>query len=385
MVHLLLLITLFTSSLADKTPVHCRLPFLSSPLINNTTHQFVEYCPEEAWPRGIGNTLIYYPIVFYFAVFTGRDICITDLSSVGSVCRILKCRFPFTSEIKKLYPELKLSHSPRKVNYNLLQHFNSNSNNKTMIKNDIVNVNGYSGTLFPSFIMSITNGTKCVQQLSGCSKKDWTCMEHFAYRYHFSGGFHDQSVLPNSIVGVTDNEKDDLVELNTSTSLISSSVVKLYDIGIHIRAQLKSLEHNKKNTTLSEANFNLYNDTIFPHFNNYLTQRLYGKMGTKQYDKLPVVFVSVDDVSLKELLIHHLLTYRDSLYPIKVLYVNNSNPIKHAKHMRHAKASIEKKYFPSDVEMIPTMFDWYGISRSKFILSYRLLFMTILSSCLTRS
>ena len=405
-----------------KVLVHCRLPDVDAPPAQGTTRQFVEYCPEEAWPRGVGNTLIYYPIVFWFAVFTGRDLSITDLSSVGSVCRIFHCGFPFTSDMKKKFPDLKLSNSPRKVNYNLVQYFAGNKH----LKNDIININGYAAHLFPSFLGSVTNASACAKQLAPhCSIKDYSCLENFAYRQHFLGGFRNDSMLPASVVGLSDSARQNLVSplppapapardpplpisnsspnspdttpLPPPTSTLSPTP-KTFHVGIHIRAQLNSLEHKNNNASLSTANFNLYNNSIFPHFNNYLTYRFYnprdglgGSSSSSSGDKVtvdeavaarspvpPRVFVSVDDIELKRLLLLHLQTYRDPLQPVHLTYVNNSRPIKHAKHMGGGATAAKKKtshtaaVSSADSEMVPTMFDWYGLSQAEFILSYRL-------------
>jgi hypothetical protein len=79
----------------------------------------------------------------------------------------------------------------------------------------------------------------------------------------------------------------------------------------------------------------------------------------------------VDDTSLKLLLLRHLQQYRDPRYPVLVTYVNNSQPIKHAKHMRQKSANVASQHYPVDRDMIPTMFDWHGLSQAKFIMSYR--------------
>lgn len=357
-----------------KVPVQCRMPDVNAAVAPGTTRQFVEYCPEEAWGRGVGNTLIYYPVIFWFAVFTGRDVSITDLSSVGSVCRVLNCGFPFTSEVKKQFPHLKLENSPRKINYHLVQYF---SGNKTL-RNDIININGYASHLLPGFLGSVSNSSACTKKLAPhCAHNDYSCLENFAFRQHFPGGFRNESMLPESTVGLSVEDKQALVHPRTSAT-------KTFHAGIHIRAQLSSLEKRNNSATLTTADFNLYNNSIFPLFNDFLTKRFYSEnivsnssTGAGSYDVLspPRVFVSVDDITLKQLLVTHLQSYRHPLQPVHVTYVNNSQPITHAKHMKRGVTDDEaerKKWFsPADREMVPTMFDWYGLSQAEFVLAYR--------------
>lgn len=350
-----------------KVPVHCRMPDINSDVVPGLTRKFVEYCPEEAWPRGVGNTLVYFPVVYWFAVFTGRDLAITDLSSVGSVCRILNCGFPFTSEVKSKFPELKLSSSPRKVNYDLMQYFGGSK----LLKNDIVNLNGYSATAFSGFLSVVANSSECVQKLTGCSRKNYTCIEHFAFRQHFPGGFRSEAMLPETVVGLSNSSRSALLLPPPPPDLPHS---KAFDAGIHIRAQLKSLETKwAGNASLSAADFHLYNDTVFPQFNQFLTRRFYSGAGAGGYSAQspPRVFVSVDDISLKHLLLRHLQSHRHPLQPLHVTFVNNSSPIKHAKHMGRQPTDPLTGLVPADQELVPTMFDWHGLSQAEFILSYR--------------
>jgi hypothetical protein len=351
---------------------HCRLPDIHAATLPGTTRKFVEYCPEEAWPRGVGNTLVYFPVVYWFAVFTGRDVAVTDLSSVGSVCRIFNCGFPFTSEVIKMFPDIKLSYSPRKVNYDLMLHFGGK-----LVKHNIVNLNGFSATALPGLLGSAANSSECVSRLTGCSRKNYTCIEHFAMRHHFPGGFRNERMLPEQVEGLSPQSLKAKVfsppkqQLTTDLQLPVplSPTPKVYDVGIHIRAQLKSLETKARNITISEADFNLYNKTIFPKFNDYLTKKFYSNAEVP-VSSPPRIFVSVDDITLKWLLVEHLLHYRDPLQPVHVTYVNNSKPIKHAKHMR-MKANITEGIFPSDQEMVPTMFDWQSLSEAEFLMAYR--------------
>jgi hypothetical protein len=373
-----LLLTQATTCLlaeAETNPMHCRLPDINAEVVPGTSRRFVEYSPVGP-NRGIGNTLIYFPVIYWFAVFSGRDIAISDLSSVGSVCRILNCGFPFTSEVKKKFPDLKLAKSPVVKNMHLIEHFKSN----TTYKNDIMTVNGYSAVAFHSFIGNLMKNDTfdCVKQLSGCFHqdfpKDLECMEHFALRQHFPGGIRSASMLPESVVGLPDSTRQALVQPLPPAS-------KIFHAAVHIRAQLVSLEQKGQkvnSTSPSLADFNLYNESIFPLVSRFLTDRFYAQpntaVGNFSVTSPPRVFVSVDDITLKRLLVQHLRDYRDPLYPLHVIYVNNSGPIKHARLMRHTVeggAGGEESHFPGDVDMIPAMFDWYGIAQAEFTVVYR--------------
>ena len=174
---------------------------------------------------------------------------------------------------------------------------------------------------------------------------------------------------------------------------------KNFDAAIHIRAQLPFLEqkHKTNSSAVSLADFHWFNNTVFRHVNNYLTAHFYPSDRDRwnfSVTSPPHVFVSVDDLTLKHLLVQHLTSYRDPQRPVVVMYVNNSAPIKHARLMKESlrppsssvsgsnatvtanssdpvmEGQPEPEAGP-DVDMIPTMFDWYGLSEASFILAYR--------------
>lgn len=48
---------------------------------------------------GAGNTLIYYPSVFFFALATHREVLISDQSDIGYMCQFLVCGFRRLSQV----------------------------------------------------------------------------------------------------------------------------------------------------------------------------------------------------------------------------------------------------------------------------------------------
>jgi hypothetical protein len=54
---------------------------------------------------GVGNTLIFYPSPFLFALIVGREILIADNSDIGLMCRILTCGFRYLSQVASDFPD----------------------------------------------------------------------------------------------------------------------------------------------------------------------------------------------------------------------------------------------------------------------------------------
>jgi hypothetical protein len=52
---------------------------------------------EHSEGTGLGNFLVFFPALYYFAAFTNRDIVIADNSIVGEMCQMIHCGFPFLS------------------------------------------------------------------------------------------------------------------------------------------------------------------------------------------------------------------------------------------------------------------------------------------------
>ena len=55
---------------------------------------------------GLGNLLIFFPSVYYFAALSGREIVIVDKSLLGEICRVVICGYPLLSTMSESYPTI---------------------------------------------------------------------------------------------------------------------------------------------------------------------------------------------------------------------------------------------------------------------------------------
>jgi hypothetical protein len=72
--------------------------------VQNNDRRFLLVGSDNSVGAGLGNLLIFFPAAYYFAAFTGRDIIISDNSTIGEMCKIIKCGFPFASQMMLAYP-----------------------------------------------------------------------------------------------------------------------------------------------------------------------------------------------------------------------------------------------------------------------------------------
>lgn len=80
--RLLLLLFLNTSTIVSLRDILCHDPDVGG-TTQNRDRKFILFGADGSQGAGIGNLLIFFPSVYYFAAFTGRDIIISDKSIVG--------------------------------------------------------------------------------------------------------------------------------------------------------------------------------------------------------------------------------------------------------------------------------------------------------------
>lgn len=54
---------------------------------------------------GIGNMLAFFPAAHFFGIVSNRHIVIQDESHFGVFCKVIRCGFPFLSEVMAAYPD----------------------------------------------------------------------------------------------------------------------------------------------------------------------------------------------------------------------------------------------------------------------------------------
>jgi hypothetical protein len=51
--------------------------------------------------NGVGNTLLYYPAAYFFAVVENRTVVVDDHSDIGLMCGVIQCGFKLLSKVDK--------------------------------------------------------------------------------------------------------------------------------------------------------------------------------------------------------------------------------------------------------------------------------------------
>jgi hypothetical protein len=80
--RLLFLLFLNLSTISSLRDILCHDPDVGG-TTQNRDRKFILFGSDNSQGAGIGNLLIFFPSVYYFAAFTGRDIILSDKSIVG--------------------------------------------------------------------------------------------------------------------------------------------------------------------------------------------------------------------------------------------------------------------------------------------------------------
>ena len=76
------------SSSQPHREIQCRDPDVGG-TTQNKNRKFILFGADSSQGAGIGNLLIFFPAVYYFAAFSGRDIILGDSSIVGAYSTIV--------------------------------------------------------------------------------------------------------------------------------------------------------------------------------------------------------------------------------------------------------------------------------------------------------
>ena len=155
--------------------------------------------PEPSEGAGIGNLLVYFPALYYFAAFTGRDIIISDKSIVGEMCKIITCGFPFASEMALAFPAILGkgdSHALKKSAELLgVQDFIRYLEGTRKLKGNgkLIYAFGYKSE--SAWWQYFNTTVQCVQKLTGCDLGDIGCADRHAFQRLVRGPFKGMSLL----------------------------------------------------------------------------------------------------------------------------------------------------------------------------------------------
>jgi hypothetical protein len=176
-------------------PVKCAFPMITNSF-RGFDNEFEQLLYNASWVRpmnhtaklvafphagdtggGLGNFLVFWPSLFYFAAFSDRKIAITDNSVMGELCKSIKCGTQLLSTVIQKAPAYLQHHFPpnkqtwvNSVRYEVrklrMGAFLSHFSGEAPVLEEVVSVEGFKST--SNWWMKFNNTVACVSKLSGC-------------------------------------------------------------------------------------------------------------------------------------------------------------------------------------------------------------------------
>jgi len=208
----------------------CREPDSEVPADERLKRHFIVFGGEGG---GLGNLLIFFPSVYYFAAFTGREIVIIDESLLGEICKVIICGYPLLSTMKDAYPEIFTEEAIKNLRGLKAWDFRRHIDGETREEAQIVRGDGYK---YASEWWVEANGTAdCVRKVTGCQvENDIACGDRHALQSLFVGPFRSRFTDEEErrIVGVPRHVKHGMLALRHSLS-------PRFEVAVHLRTQFK--------------------------------------------------------------------------------------------------------------------------------------------------
>eukprot|EP01033_Poteriospumella_lacustris_P007480 gene7480-5373_t len=197
--------------------------------------------------NGIGNYLVFFPSVYYFAALTGRDILLLEGTLLAEMCSLLHCGFPLYSDVQASFPGVlgNITHAlltQRKGNTTLPLYrrlrphdFTRHLRNESLVLDRVVYAEGYSW--LTGWQRKHKYAERCVQQLTGCIAGDVSCEDRHALQQLVRGPFRgDLGGLLPAFHGAPDNLKRAILSL-------PHAMAPRLDVAVHLRCQFRHFEY----------------------------------------------------------------------------------------------------------------------------------------------
>lgn len=231
---LLLLCILIKITISDRSQLYCGDPDVPT-TINNRDRKFLLIGSDNSAGAGIGNFLIFYPAAFWFAAFTGRNLIISDNSTIGDMCKIIQCGFPFASDLRLAFPSILNQLALTRVEDIKSSDFIRYVEGTKEVSANVVRAWGFMAS--SDWWSYINETTHCVKKITGCDLGDISCADRYAYQRLVRGPF--KAALTDKeekrIYGVPDHIKHAILTL-------PHAYAPRLDAAIHIRAQFHHFE-----------------------------------------------------------------------------------------------------------------------------------------------
>lgn len=234
MLLVMTMITLLITIASSNRPIYCSDPDVPS-TINNQDRKFLLIGSDNSAGAGIGNLLIFYPAAFWFAAFTGRNLIISDNSTIGDMCRIIQCGFPYASDLRLAFPSILNKLALTKVEDVKSADFIRYIEGTKDVSANVVRASGFMAS--SDWWSYINETAHCVKKITGCDLGDVSCADRYAYQRLVRGPFKSSLTEKEEkrIYGVPDHIKHAILTL-------PHAYAPRLDAAIHIRAQFHHFE-----------------------------------------------------------------------------------------------------------------------------------------------
>ena len=363
-------------------PAHCGLlPF------EPTSDRFIVLGAKDPPDKGLGNLLIFYPSAYYYGLLTSRFMVIDDNSYLGQLCLVIKCGFPLLSEIGTIYPDIfsreHLSEIKTYFVMDFLRMFETNQH----VNNTLITVSGYDGK--SDWWLFFNHTAHCISKLSGCYIGDVGCSDRFAFQQLITGPItlpHDLRIRAEKrMKGIPQNWKQAYFTL-------PHRYLPRYDFAIHLRNQFDHFEqefdvqHPDYKTEVKDWLDNFDSRVVFQYLYHRLKEELdilrpqvklnspwYNKnvkkspRSSKRRSSHPVyIYLSADNQDVKEAFRNYIMddTALINGYQVRLVTLESS-AVYHVKNIEQMKAKTNGS------GIFDMAFDWYALSLSNVILTWR--------------
>ena len=355
--------------------------------VQNLDRRFLIVGSDDSVGAGLGNLLIFFPAAYYFAAVTGRDIIISDRSTIGEMCRVVKCGFPLVSEMALAFPGILTEESVKNAKevkkMDMIRHVEGGQS----IDDLVVRAWGYKPET--DWWVYFNQTVECVTKITQCEIADITCADRHAFQRLVRGPFIS-ALTPKEeerIIGVSKSLKHSILSL-------PHSFAPRFDIAIHLRTQFQYFE-NQADVNSAEAKTEVQNwlkgegKIVFEDMEKQVLaeiaqDRNHRNNGSMHHGILdatsgsgkdqdhhidPVyVYLAADNEEVKEAFAQILEeTHKNSTekhVEIRVMRVK-TNGIMHVKNLA------KMKEFSDEEGVLDLVFDWYSLSLANTVLAWR--------------
>ena len=367
--HLLVLVLL--GGVQPIPPHSCHDPDVGG-TTQNKARRFVLFgSPEPEQGAGIGNLLIYFPALYYFAAFTGRDIIISDKSIIGEMCRIITCGFPFASEMALAFPAILGKGDPYSLKKSVemlgvtdfIRYMEGTR--KLRSNGNVIYAFGYKSE--SAWWQYFNTTVHCVSKLTGCDLGDVSCADRHAFQRLVRGPFKASLTAAEEkrIHGVPDNVKHAILTL-------PHAFAPRLDAAVHIRNSFVNFE---RQTDINDPDYkkevtDWLNSTecavVFQELETKLIEQLTESRGALNATSADVayVYLAADNENVKDAFAERVGRTGRHPFTVRVMRVET-------KFIVHVKNLAKMKAMTANEGLLDLIFDWYALSLANIAIAWR--------------